>query len=964
MKPIFKQISIWASAFVVSAGVAFASFFDYGALNQNGNSNNNTGNNNGGQVVTPSITPQQTLLNSLISLSKAKINGNVEVLKDSLNLNLGLSGNLLVDTMNLDNIRFEGDTTVKVNGLNASGSLSYYNKKIYLDYENAKLSLQTDSILDFTEMIPNYGVDVSLPSELTDLSLNDVLNEINTMTPEKVPTGYLFRLKLNEDIDLYVKSDDEYNFTGVKTNKFYFNDTYINLDFDVDTDVTENFNFTEIDPTDYQDFAPAFDLVNVIYNTFSKANNTLNLNVSISNYNNPYLDLNADLSYDSSLSSLSLVGSILEENYDRTHKFTLGMQEDNLVVNYNNLKFKVANQSIGAVLNYVINKVGDKYLNDALGSLTGVMSNNNVGDLLGDLSNVNNLVKDIKVSENSVDVTLNLDVLGIDAGNIVISLDFDKTSFKGIAINDLNIGGYDVDINLTTKEYSPVHFNLEEYTAIDPAFSLIDSLEALSQENRFRLEFSGEVDDKNGETQNITLDGGLQFDLANKFGFGDLALTDNTGYKHDIRVDMRSYEEILFSYNQTMNGYFTSNFFTDVIGMASEILNNKDDHFYEIMDDLFGSMGSLPIMDAINEKDYGKLFEIGLIDSFNVTDESITLGLKGGLVGIDSTLTLVLNYDPYADDATTIIKSLEVKDFEYGGNTYNFAVNLKKFDDSLENQRLDPADCTTSFDSIAVLLRLGINTAVYNHYHFSGSVNANIFGLIDLTKIPIDVKILNEKGNVSIAIEFSSLPILPVVNPGLGRGSKDRKASIYYKDGYFYIHREETYMKRIIQGYNRKYEVYSKADSSYFFANIANYLCKDVLGFSDTIMNQIIGSGSNEDTTTTDSTIHYENLLSDYSYNENSEKPFFNVSLNMAELTKMSMFSDLALKVYVNDETKTLSGLSVGLDINVLVTISLSATLDLVNLGEEFTLDDMNAYINNHSSDEINKTYTLETTID
>ena len=52
--------------------------------------------------------------------------------------------------------------------------------------------------------------------------------------------------------------------------------------------------------------------------------------------------------------------------------------------------------------------------------------------------------------------------------------------------------------------------------------------------------------------------------------------------------------------------------------MVSEILNNKDDHFYELFGDLMGSMASLPIMDAINDKDYGRLFEIGLIDSFNL----------------------------------------------------------------------------------------------------------------------------------------------------------------------------------------------------------------------------------------------------------------------------------------------------------------------------------------------------------
>ena len=131
-----------------------------------------------------------------------------------------------------------------------------------------------------------------------------------------------------------------------------------------------------------------------------------------------------------------------------------------------------------------------------------------------------------------------------------------------------------------------------------------------------------------------------------------------------------------------------------------------------------------------------------------------------------------------------------------------------------------------------------------------------------------------------------------------------------------------------------------------------------VLGFNDTILD-LIGNGSSSDSESSGSTIKYENLISRYSYNENSENPFFNFDLNLFELTKMNMFDTLNLKVYVNDETKTLSGLDVGLDIKVLLTIGLGAKLDLVDLGSEFTLDTMNSYIEQHQNDVINQTYTI-----
>lgn len=962
MKPIFKQIILWSSTLVLTTGIAFASFFDYSSLNKNQGTNGGNGNNDGGGQVENPLSPSQKLLNSLISLDEATIDGGIEVTFDNNTVDVNVDGKLGLDTANIENTRFEGNVDVQFNGIDFKGALNYYDGKIFFDYENSKLFLETDSLLNFVNMIPNYGVDVALPEELTSLDINKIMTDLGSMEPEKVPGGYLFKLSLSDQIDLLFKSDENYNFIGVKTNKFYFEDTYIYLDFDVNQDLEESLTFTEPNILEYEDFAPTFDLINVLYNTFTKANNTLNLNVAISNLENPYLTFDGDISYDTSLSRLSFDGNVVEENYDRTHSFKLGMQDNNLLVNYNALKFKVENQNIMALLDYVISKVGDSVLTDSLGSMSDILQDTDILGILDNLSTINNIINNIEVKEDSLIVTLNLSELGIEAADIKIALNFDKQTFKGISISGLDINGYKVDINLSTKEYNPINFDMAEYVSIDPALCLVDSIYNLAQEKRFRLDFTGTVDDTSVNNQDLSVNGGLQFDIENKFGYGDMNLVDPSTYNHNIRVDMRSFDEILFTYNKATKGRFSSNFFTDVIDMVSEILNNKDDHFYELFGDLMESMASLPIMDAINDKDYGKLFEIGLIDSFNVTSNTIELGLKGGLIGIDSTLKVIIGYDTNVSSASEVLKYLEIKDFKYGESVYSFKVNLNKFDDSLEENRLDPFDTYIDFDSLAVLLRLGINTSIYNHYHFSGNASLKIALLNIGFDIPIDVKILNEKGNVSLAIEFSDIPIIPGVNGGLT--DSDRKASIYMKDGMFYVYRTDNSWSLSWTGVkNYKYETYVKADADNFLDNIVVYLCKVVLGFSDSIMNQIVGDGSEDDSSSTDSTIHYENLLSDYSYNSVSETPYFNVGINMFELTKMDMFDDLNLKVYVNDETKTLSGIDVNINLNVVLTLALGAKLDLVNLGEEFTLDSMNSYVSSHSGDTLNEIIEKETQI-
>ena len=968
MKPIFKQVTIWASTLVVSAGVAFAAFFDYSALNKNpANNGNNSGNNQNGNVEKPSLSPQQALLNSLVSIDEAKIDGGIEVTTvDNTKINVNLDGNLSIDTANLDNIRFEGGADLEFSGTKFHGDLNYYQGKIFFDFEQAKLFLETQSLLDFVEMIPNYGVDLALPEEITNIDVNGIIEKVNSMTPEKAPNGYYFLLPLNDEIELYLKSDENYNFTGVRTNKFYFQDTYIYLDFDVDQTFEEELEFTTPNILEYQNFAPTFDLINVIYNTFSKDNNTLNLNVDINHLDNPYLTFDADLSYDKALSSLSLDGEVLEASHERTHEFKLGYQNSNLIVDYNNLKFKIEGRNINALINYILTKVGDALLSDSLADLSGVMQDVDINGIINNLTTANNFIKKIDVGSESIKVTLNLDTLGLEAGDIIFELAFDKTTFKGISINDLMINGYTVDINLSTKEYNPVNFVESEYIAIDPALCLVDAFEGLSQESKFRVDFKATVDDSVVETQDIAINGDLQFDIDGQFGYGDLNLVDKANYAHNIKVDMVNYDKILFAYNETMKGKFSSNFFTDVFDMVSEILNNKDDHFYELFGDLLNNMSSLPLMDAINSGDYGKLFEIGLIDSLNVTENTIELGIYGGLLGLDNVINIEINYDRNTEDATSILKGIKVKDFKVGENTFNFEANLVKFDESLESTRLNPADPYIEFDSLAVLLRLGINTSVFNHYHFNGSVNINakiLGGLFNYNEnIDVEVKVLNEKGNVSVAVELPDIPIISLVNGGESgqRNNENRSASLYFKDGYFYINRKEDYREGLFWGDWKTYEIYAKVDSNYFLDNILYYFCDMILGFNDTIMNAI--NGSDSDDSSGDTSIKYENLITEYSYNENSENPFFNFGLNLYELTKMEMFDTLNLKVYVDDVGKTLKGLDVGLNINLagaILSLALGAKLDLVDLGSEFTLDTMNSYIEQHQNDVVNQTYTI-----
>lgn len=949
MKPLFKKLIIWSSTLTLSCITAFVSFYDFSSNNTNYEDNNNNNNNNGNNND-PVLTPQQKFLNSLVSLDEAKINGNISVTSTNNNLiNVGLNGDLILDIDEVSNTKFSGDVTISFNDISANGSLSYINNKVYFDYNDSKMYLETESILDFVNMIPNYGIDISLPSEITNIDLNNIMNQLQTMEPESAPNGYFFRLNLTSDIELCFKSDTNYNFVGVRTNKFYFEDNYIYLDFDVDQDLEESLVINEPDVKLYQDFSPAFDLVNVLYNTFNKKENTLNLKVDISNLNNPYLNLDADISYDTSLNKVSLSGNVNEINYSRNHDFILGVSDDNLFVNYNNLKVSIENQNINAVISYLMNKVGDTILNEALGSLDGLLTNSDLNDILNNLSNVNNLISSINVTNNELSVTINLEFLGIDAKELVLSFNFDSQVFKGLSLKGLNISGYQIDISLNTKEYNLINFNKEEYVAIDPSLCLITAIDSLSKENTFRIELDGNVSEK------IKINGGLQFDLLNEFGYGELDLVDGSNLNHNIKLDLRSYSEILFSYNTNLKGRFTSNFFTDAIGMVNEILNNKDDHFYEIFGDLLNGFSSLPILDAINNEDYGMLFEIGLIDGIEVTDNYLRLNIKEGLIGIDSSFILEIGYDRYEEDYTSILKYLKVTDFVYGSENIDFTLNLKKFNQGLDSERLDPKDYYIEFDSLTVLLRLGINTSIYNYYHFNGDIVMSLLGIFNALEVSIDLKVANNKGDVSVEATLG-IPYFPLVTSG-GNSSVffNRVSKIYFHDNLLYIYRSERYLD-IFQ--TKTYEIYTKITPEEFLNNPVYYMCDVLIGFSDTILDSINNSAGDSGSDSTDSTIHFENILTDFLYEEDSEKPYFDFKINMSEILKNDMLQNTSLKVFVNKEKEELNAIE--LDVVLFSVLHLNMHIDLVDLNEAYEgmdLTNLLNYVNAHSNDVINQVY-------
>ena len=234
--------------------------------------------------------------------------------------------------------------------------------------------------------------------------------------------------------------------------------------------------------------------------------------------------------------------------------------------------------------------------------------------------------------------------------------------------------------------------------------------------------------------------------------------------------------------------------------------------------------------------------------------------------------------------------------------------------------------------NIKVLLELGINTSKFNYYHFTTTVNAKIetalagLDLINLD-IPMDIKIRNDHGNVQVAVEMD-IPIVKVllisVNPGPYYSAENRHVSLYYQNGYFYIHRTESVREKFYSLSRKTYELKEVLGMDYFMDNILTVLLSDVIGLGDTLMNAVNSSNLSSGES---SQIKYEDILQDFQYNKKDHYFEFDVDMNAVANTN-GLFTSTKLKVLTDNTDTTLEGLEAHLGISIGIKINADLTLN------------------------------------
>ena len=182
------------------------------------------------------LTKQEKFLQNLMSISKADVNGYINLKTENFENAYDVYLDASADLSDLEDIKLNGNINTNIDGLTLGGDFGYYENTAYLAIDSKnKFSISVDSITEFIDKLPNvYGIELNLPEELVNLNLDSIQAQIQDMEYVETPAGdRYFILELLEGLKLHLKTDNEYNFKGVRTDSIFFEGIYIKLDINI-----------------------------------------------------------------------------------------------------------------------------------------------------------------------------------------------------------------------------------------------------------------------------------------------------------------------------------------------------------------------------------------------------------------------------------------------------------------------------------------------------------------------------------------------------------------------------------------------------------------------------------------------------------------------------------------------------------------------------------------------------------
>ena len=956
-----------------------------------------------------------------LTISQAK-EENRSIKRGLANLDLGDINinitNLEISIADIENIKLAADLNLQMGNLNLEASIGFFDSTIYLDYADTHFSLHTDDITDVMDMLPTFGVNLQLPEEFSNINFDELTGSLANMEEVKTENEHYFLFNFNENIAIKMLSDDEYHMIGVELPETTLMGMNISAITDIhplaeDIETLVNPSLKE-DAPKYTEFKPAFKLVNGIMDIVNSKQGRANLELDInqkaneeSNYED-FMDLNGTLDFD--INELALAADLTLDYDNSSYNLKAGYLDETIFASLKNLNVSIEKQSVLSLVEYISNKLGNNTLDDVSNKLSSLTSEINLDKILSIVNDLPVFIHNFTLTESSLSLDIDTNYFNLGLGEISIIVNFNNEHLESLSLSGLTYGLLEINASVKLTDYVEVAFNKDEYVALDPALSLVTTIENLINQDKFGVSFAVNVDDGDETTNDISAEGTFHFALRDKteselgsgllktkrtfdYGAGELTIRDRDNYPHNIRVDAEPYTEemngkVLFSYGGASttrtNARIDYATFDSLFEKIMRLFESEDPHVMEIFGGLLESIQSNPIstiLNSANKADLIKLLDYDILTSLNITDSEISAGLSGSILGMDDINPLIKIR--YSGDT---LSGLDISNLNISGKSITVSINLLDFNqETYEYYDLTEDSSYIDLSTISKLVEEALETSKYSYYHMKGTIDFELdSGFLDAIgslggnkTMNTDIQVNTWEGRTKVLAHISNIPVLPIVSVNystglLGECSKDsylmfdnldNSASGIGQTGIFHIYR---YDKWFSMG-KKTQEIKSKYETPYLLNNIIKVLLSDLLGFGNTILNAVnnIQSSGGQ--------IQYEKIIQDYNYQAgyqltntsynggqmtSVDKYYF--AIDIGELSQNQDLKTLAVTVYAKDGK--LCGIDINMSINPGVGMKLNLKMFLQDNCSTESHDDMSegritsmeAYAAEHANDPIN----------
>ena len=838
--------------------------------------------------------------------------------------NINLNGNL---TSNFKNKNFkEGMYSFSINNDYTSIKSLFDGKDIYLDVNNYTKTKLKDTTLEkliflASKKLNNIDQQIVI-DKLNSLLSGSAIEEIlkgnysswrKILTSGEVTNEYIkttiscSSLNLgNGNVDLIIKCD---NNLSIELNNIEFDNKTLNIKLDLN-----EFNgFDEVfnNKASFNDLEPAVDLLTSVASLVDTKKIGLKYDVKLEQNNQIHLfngNMFADLSnvdfndlnsFNNGLYSVNLnttfndINQYVNANYYNGTTFA----------SYNDLiNLSLKTNTIKTLMDY-LNKTTPSNEQEPISSISETISdillklNIDYNSLLDELKhgNLSSLEKYLSIKTND-DGSLSL-LLNLDNSLVDIKINSKNNTFEKLDIINLKINDSTISFSLSFVDYENKLIDETKYYQVDNLLKSGLELTNIKKGNlSITSSFSGEKE--------FALGGNIQFDVETGDIYGNVDLTAQTSldvnpYTHHVyfdRIPQNNDSLLLAKYygNDNSSNPIRINMQQKNISAIFDIFNDlPEDHSIQKLMNLIENTASLPILNY-NSID-GILNIANGIKKFETTDTSISLLLDKSLLNMDNDLNIIIGLE------NGNIKSVTLKDLFISSSKGDIILTINDFDANKINDRLsitEPIEQERYFDfnSLPLLLKLGINTSNDKTYYMKGTFKIDIPPIAEFIQKDINYNVtfkidILDNGKVNGYISFTK--------SGASIKTKDYRQINYYIDEYddAYIQKvtysSETRLEKLkLNTYWYKNQEIFKITQQEMMDNMIYYLLKYTFDISSTIYNQLdkfnksVESDEKDDGAEVRNFV-YENIFKDINYTEKDSGGIFFATVDLNSICNL-----------------------------------------------------------------------------